>query len=465
MDELEQLLAAGEGEHLAFARERPRLDEIAETMVAFANRSGGTLVLGVGGRVRPKLEGLADVAAAEELLLDAALACTPPMLLPLPQRLQDGALTVLRLEIPAGMPHVYSWQGRYLMRAGAGNVPLPPDTLRQLLIDRGSVGWERLQADATLDDLDRAKIERYVERVGPAAQQDPLGWLQRRGCLVRLDGGGDARSRWAPTNAGLLLFARDVERHLPQCEVTLLRYRGLEMSDEFERADIRDTLPEQALRAERWLVDSMRKGSKMVGLERQDWSEYPAGVMREALVNAIAHRDYAVRGDAIRIALFGDRLECYSPGRLPGHVTLANLRDERYSRNEVLVGVLSDLGLIERLGYGIDRMLKQMDREGLPPPRFNETAAGFVVTLQGRSVASAVEGGLDTGEWLRMGLNDRQIAALLWLTEHRRITNREYREVTPDISDETVRRDLADLVERGLLLRVGDRRGTYYILR
>ena len=187
--------------------------------------------------------------------------------------------------------------------------------------------------------------------------------------------------------------------------------------------------------------------------------------MREVLVNAVAHRDYAARGESIRIALFGDRLECYSPGRLPGHITVDNMQTERYSRNAVLVQMLSDLRLIERLGYGIDRVVTQMSAAGLPPPEFRETAAGFMVKLQGRAIAAAQAIGVDTGEWLRQGLNERQIGALLHLTEHRRITNREYRELQPDVSDETVRRDLADLVERGLLLRIGDRRGTYYILR
>lgn len=339
-------------------------------------------------------------------------------------------------------------------------MPMPPHELRHLLIERGEVGWERqVPEGASIQDLDNTKIARYVERVGPAAQDDPLDWLYRRGCLVRHDGS------YLPTNAGLLLFARMAERHFAQCEVTLVRYRGLQMSDEFERDDFRDTLPEQVRRAERWLAEHIRRGSKMVGLERQDWEEYPAVVVREAIVNAVAHRDYSVRGEGIRIALYGDRLECYSPGRLPGHVTVDNIAHERFSRNEVLVQVLSDLGLIERLGYGIDRMVEQMAAASLPAPQFRETAAGFLLTLQGRAVAEAQTAGVDTSEWQRQGLNERQIKALLYLTESRRITNREYRDQQPDISDETVRRDLADLVERGLLLRIGDRRGTYYILR
>lgn len=467
---VETLIAGGENERAAFVKERVRPEELAETLAAFANRNGGVVLMGLSGKARPRVEGLDHPEQAEDLVLDAALLCTPPLLLPIPQRITLDDRTILQIEIPAGLPHVYSVHGKYVQREAAANVPIPPHTLRQLLLDRGTVGWERLPSGATLADLDQNKIQRYLERVGPPALEDPRSWLFRRGCLTRLERGGasgdqDGLHEFVPTNAGILLFARDVERWAPQCEITLVRYRGVEMSDEFERIDIRDTLPEQARRAEQWLRDHMRSGSRMIGLERQDWSEYPLGVVREALINALAHRDYAVRGEGIRIALFGDRLECYSPGRLPGHVTLANLRDERYSRNEVLVQVLSDVGLIERLGYGIDRMVKQMEREGLPTPQFRETAAGFLVTLQGRAIAEAVPGGIDTGEWLRLGLNERQISALLWLAEHRRVTNREYRELAPDVSDETVRRDLADLVERGLLLRIGDRRGTYYILR
>ena len=271
---------------------------------------------------------------------------------------------------------------------------------------------------------------------------------------------------YRPTNAGLLLFGRDVERFFPQCEVTLVRYRGREMGDEFLREDIRDTLVETVRRAEIWISEHMRRGSRMIGQERQDWAQFPQGALREALVNAVAHRDYTIRGEGIRIALFGDRMECYSPGRLPGHVTVENIAAERFSRNETLVQVLADYGLIERLGYGIDRMLRQMSDAALPPPEFRETAAGFLVMLRGqagedRNDAAAI----DTSEWRRMGLNERQIGALLHLAEQRRITNSDIQELAPDVSPETIRRDLADLVERGLLLKIGEKRGAYYILK
>lgn len=465
VESIDALLAQPEGPRLAFLRERCKLDDLAETLVALANAQGGAVVLGVSGRARARVEGLRDPAAAHELVLEAMLACTPPLILPLPQTVQHGEATLLLVAVPPGLPHVYNLHGKYLRRQGPTNQPLTADALRRLLGERGDVSWERTApADAAFAELDPARIMAYARRLGPAAESDPPGFLFRRGCLAR-DGAQPADLR--PTNAGLLLFGHSetVERRFPQAEITLVQYRGRDLADEFERDDVRDSLPEAVRRAERWLMEHMRKGSRMVGLERQDWTQFPPAAVREALVNAVAHRDYSVRGEGIRIALFADRLECYSPGRLPGHVTLENIVAERFSRNETLVQVLADLGLIERLGYGIDRMLHQMADAGLPPPTFRETAAGFLVILEGQPFQGAASDSLDTSEWVRMGLNERQIAALLHLAEQRRITNRDLQELAPDVSAETIRRDLADLVERGLLLKVGEKRATYYILK
>jgi ATP-dependent DNA helicase RecG len=507
-DDLGALLAGGEGPQLAFARERARRDDLAETLVAFANGQGGALVMGLSGHARARVEGLSDPATARDLLIEAALACTPPLVLPLPRELSLGEARLLVARVPAGLAQVYALHGKYLRREGATNQPLAPDALRRLLLERGEVSWERAaSAGATLDELDPARIAAYARRVGPAAEEDPLGLLYARGCLLNIERGTQSvdeaapsallldasapdqavpepssvealrpdlsgrstlyalRSTFTPTNAGMLLFARRVEARYPQAEITLVRYRGRDMADIFEREDVHDTLPEAVRRAERWLGEHMRKGSRMVGLERQDWTQFPPGAVREALVNAVAHRDYSVRGEGIRVSLFSDRLEVYSPGRLPGHVTLQNIVEERYSRNESLVQVLADYGLIERLGYGIDRMLRQMAAAGLPPPSFRETAAGFLVTLTGQPVDDLSPEGLDTREWARMGLNERQIAALVHLAAEHRITNRDLQERYADVSGETIRRDLSDLVERGMLLKVGDKRATYYILK
>ncbi|MEF3274886.1 MAG: transcriptional regulator [Chloroflexus sp.] len=442
------------GPRLAFASDRQRSDEIAEMLAALANARGGALVIS-GGR-GSQLAPLRDPAAATELALTAALSCAPPLILPLPQVVVYQEMPVLVVEVPAGLPYVYAVNGRYVRREGTSNQPLPPPALQRLFSERDQLGWERqVPAGVTLADLDPDLIAAYARRVGPLAGDDPLALLTRRGCLI--DG--------VPTNAGLILFGRDVAAHFPQAEIILVRYRSREPDDVFEREDICAPLPEAIRRAERWLNEHMRKGSRMVGLEREDWTQFPPGAVREALVNAVAHRDYTIRGEGIRITLFSNRLEVYSPGRLPGHVTLDNIRAERFSRNPAIVQVLADLGLVERLGYGIDRMLRQLAAAGLPPATFHETAAGFLVILPGQPMAEGGLGGVDTSAWRRLGLNDRQISALLFVVDRQRITNRDLQELYPDVSAETIRRDLSDLVSRGLLLKVGDKRATYYILK
>jgi len=178
----------------------------------------------------------------------------------------------------------------------------------------------------------------------------------------------------------------------------------------------------------------------------------------------VAHRDYSIRGDNIRVLMFSDRMEVYSPGRLPGHVTLDNIIDERYSRNEAIVHVLSEMGFIERLGYGIDRMIAVCQQEGLPPPDFSETSAGFQVTIYSNA-SSLVGAGPPANLYAHLQLNPRQEKAMDFLQKNRRITNRDYQTLCPDASPETLRRDLADLVDRGLIMKIGQKRATYYILK
>jgi ATP-dependent DNA helicase RecG len=292
----------------------------------------------------------------------------------------------------------------------------------------------------------------------PRWEESTLDLLYRRGCLAK------ESSTFRPTVSGLLLFGREPQRLLPSAEILLARYSGKEMSDVFLRETARGPLPEQIRAAEGFVVANMRKGARIGDLMREERSEYPVPAVREAIVNAVAHRDYAIRGEEIRVLMFTDRIEVYSPGRLPGHITVDNIADERFARNEVIVQVLTDLGFVERLGYGIDRIIRLMREAGLSKPKFEETANGFRLTLLGAGDKFAVAG-LDRARVRQLPLNERQEAALKLLEEKQRITNREYRELAPDVSEETIRRDLAEMVEAGLLLKMGDKRGTYYILK
>ena len=424
---------------------------LAETLMALANGDGGTVLIGLALQ--------ADPDASLNLVLQAALSIDPPLIIPLPQAIEQDGRRVLSIAVPPGLPHVYSFKGKYLVRDGARNRPLSPTQLRRLMMERGAAGFEASVPDgADLDDIDWEKVEQYAAALPGLASAGFQEVLLKRGCLVA----GEAGLR--PTCAGLLLFGRDPQRWVRSSEIVVARYAGTTMDDRFIKEEIRGTLPQQIRRAEAFVVDNLRRGVRLVGLERVEEPEYPVKAVREAIVNAVAHRDYQIRGDEIRLLLFSDRIEFYSPGRLPGHITVDNLVDERFSRNEAIVQVLSDMGFIERLGYGIDRMLRLMADAKLPEPRFEETAAGFRVTLLGHGAGLL---GLDTSgrRWRQLNLNDRQEKALAFLAEHDRITNRDYQELCPDVSPETIRRDLADLVDKDLILKIGDKRATYYIFK
>jgi ATP-dependent DNA helicase RecG len=203
----------------------------------------------------------------------------------------------------------------------------------------------------------------------------------------------------------------------------------------------------------------MDKRAVVRSLQRDEETEYPFSAVREALVNAVAHRDYRLTGRSIEIRMYTDRMEITSPGGLPAHITVDNIVEEHYSRNPRIVNGLYQWGYIEELGLGVDRMIEDMMKAGHPKPQFEAKTHRFTVILfntrdQAR-VAQQWEG----------NMNERQMKALEHIQQHGSITNGDYRGLCPHVGAETLRLDLADMVARGILLKIGDKRGTRYIMK
>ncbi|MCX6028227.1 MAG: putative DNA binding domain-containing protein [Chloroflexi bacterium] len=454
--DISAFFSAGPGERVAFAPAAISPAKLAETLTALANAHGGDVLLGV--TPAGKVAGVTSADEARTAVQAAGLLSTPPLILPLPQIVELDGKPICLVEVPPGLPHVYSLAGRYLTRTGRENRLLTTSELSGLLLARSEAGFESRPAPgASLADLDPAAVQSYLDALAAPAGESWQRLLLARGCLT------EAADGLLPTYAGMLLFGRQPQRFVPSAEIILVRYAGPQMGDEFARHDARGALPDQIRQAEAFVNTHMRRGMRIKGFTREETAEYPISVIREAIVNAVAHRDYAIRGEGIRLLMFSDHMEVYSPGRLPGHVTLENLLSERFSRNEAIVQALSDLGFVERLGYGIDRMVAAMGEAGLPAPVFEETVAGFKVTLHGRG--DELVSADPAARWGNRRLTPRQERALAHLTEHGSITNREFRDLFPDLSDETIRRELADLVDQGLIMKVGERKATYYILK
>ncbi len=463
------LLKGGMRPDLHWFPEDVSAERLAAVLVGMANTTGGTILVGVAPR-SGQVHGVSAPEGILDRVFQAALLAEPTLVLPVPRIQKIDHMHVVVIFVPRGLPNVYSLEGRYLGRDGAQTNPLPARRLRQLLVERGVVQLEvQTPANACLDDLDPDKVAAYVETLGLPASELPEEVLLRRGCLRRsvapLGKSENFRDSLQPTYAALLMFGHHPQQWLPNATILAARFSGTNFADRYLKQDISGTLPDQLRQAEAFVHDNLRRVVRLVGLTHEEVPEYPLDAVRELLVNAVAHRDYNQQGDTIHLNIFADRIEVHSPGGLPGPVTLENLLQARFSRNAVIVQVLSDLGFIERLGYGLDRVVTAMRRSGLRPPRFEEVAGTFRVTLFGESENQNPNSVADLSSFKHMDLNPRQELALMHLNRYQRITNREFQELCPDVHPETLRRDLVDLVSRSVLIKVGDKKATYYILK
>jgi ATP-dependent DNA helicase RecG len=458
--DVNELLDGSMGPKLHWFPEETATSKLATVMVGMANTLGGTVLLGVAPR-SGVVQGVRNPHEAQDRIFQAALLSDPPLVLPIPRLVHSAQGEVLWVTIPAGLPHVYNLEGRYLGRENSQTNPLSPRRLRQLLMERGVIQFEsQVPPGASLADLDEAKVTNYIDNLDLPGEMLQDGWRQvllHRGCLKQC---GQAL---APTYAGLLLFGCYPQQWLPNAAILAVRFSGATIGDRFMKQEINGTLPEQLYQAEAFFHSNMRRVVRIEGLAHTEKPEYPHDAVRELLVNAVAHRDYNLGGDSIHLRLFSDRLEIQSPGGLPGPVNLDNLLEARFSRNAVIAQILADMGFVERLGYGLNRVVTLVRQEGLRPPRFDETAGAFRVTIWGETLETPVP--IDLSIYAQEGMNPRQQQALAFLTRYRRITNHDYQDLCPDVHPETLRRDFADLVERKVLLKIGDKKSTYYILK
>ena len=446
----------------------PDLDpaRIAETLVAFANSDGGMIVLGYDTRGKEVTR--VEPEDIENALRQAAEICKPPVRAMLePTEASAGPTLVIRVPRSADLHSLDD--GRVVVRNGADNRPLRGDEIRNLATSKATGDYEaEVVAGANLDDLDSAVIDEYFakreERTRRKYAGDQLQLLREIGAL-------DGHNQ--PLVAGVLLFGKNPQAFMPQSGVVFVKFPGVEQRGEGgafgygRREEINGPLARVIERSWQVVLEEMRVGAVVTGLERQEVLEYPEYAVREALVNAVCHRDYRLRGRRIEIRKFSDRMEIISPGGLAGYMTPDNLVEEHFSRNPRVVQGLFQWGYIEELGLGIDRMIEDMVSAGHPAPKFSPTAHNFSVVLSnhrerhGQHPAQQVQAPSSEG----LAVTSRQERALQYLHEHGRITNRDYQTLCPDVSAETLRTDLADMVQKGVLMRIGEKKGTYYILK
>lgn len=329
---------------------------------------------------------------------------------------------------------------------------------------------------AKLEDLDDRAIERYINKLQEKRPGSRLLSLPREQLLKTLNILTEYEGKLVPTLAGMLMFGTFPQQFFPSLFVAFLLYAGTSQDEKGPRGErfldnrrLDGTIPEIIAEAEKAIVYNMRRSTVVSGLWRNDIDEYPRIALREALINALGHRDYShyALGTHIQIRMFTDRLEIENQGGLYGHLSEDTIGIEApTTRNAALMRMMEDMDLVENRGSGIRAMIESVRAAHLAPPKFTNNHTSFKVTFYNHTLLDK-----ETVEWLNkfslIDLNDNQRFALAYLKRNPftpKLTNRDYQRIN-SVESVQATRELGDMVKRaGVLLQHGTRGGAYYTL-
>jgi len=388
MDKLElfERIAGGEDSFTEFKREIEHPDKFAAELIAFANSGGGQIFVGVDAE--GTVVGVANPQRTEERVINIGRNnCVPPMDL-LIEKIDVDGVKVIVVHMPPRIGRPYeNKHGQCFIRVGSTKRLASADERARLLEAAGLFHFEETPVPRTsLDDLDEEAFAGYYQSL----LQEPLSRaelplpriLQNMRFLVE-----DVRGNQRLSVASLLLFGKHPQEYLGWAGITAVCWPGVEMGEEIvDRKEIAGRLPQMIDRAESFLVQHTYLPGRIEGFRRRAMPMYPREALREAVVNAVAHRDYSLSGARIRLFVFTDRIEVYSPGSLPNTVTLDNIRTGySFARNRRILEALLHLGYASRIGSGIPRMIRLMREHSGREPDFELHDDLFLVRLWGRT--------------------------------------------------------------------------------
>lgn len=390
-EQLAALVKEGEGPALEFKRSTGEMKEGMQTLCAFLNVSGGTVLFGV--RQDGATEGQ---EVTDNTLNDIAQATgrfEPPAHISVQRIKVKTSRTVIAVAVEGGPDaRPFTYEGRAYERIGSTTRRMPQAKYEQLLIERGHAKhrWENLPADGLiLRDLDRKEILRTRElaiqqnRISPDTSHDIGEILDRLG----LRGSG------VLTRAAQVLYGMKFLPDYPQCLLKMGRFRGTTVTGEIvdNRQEHMNAFA-MVREGMAFLERTMPLGARFPGgtVFREDRFPVPLEALREIILNAVMHRDYSHYSGYVAIVVFDDRIEVQSYGRLPSGVTLEQLSGPHLSKptNPLLAEAFHRTGAVEVWGRGTNRVIEMCEKHGAAAPVFEEKQGFLVVTFRAQLVAS-----------------------------------------------------------------------------
>lgn len=411
-----------------------------ETAVAFANSRGGIILIGVDDK--GKVKGIQIGKETMNEWANQISQSTEPRIIPEIEQNEIGGNQIVIIRIKEFPIKPVSTRGRCFRRVGNSNRVMTPQEIAQMHLHSTDMSWDKFPArDAVIEDIDIEKVKRYIKKANESGRRKIEENEEPSQILEKLNLLKDGLPAWA----AVLLFSKNTKRFLSQAAIHCGRFK--EETIVLDDRMIEGTIMEQVDEAMDFIRKNINVRFVMTGKpEREEIWDYPLEALREAVINAVCHRDYTALSNA-EVRIYDDRLIVWSPGGLPSGITIEDIYRPHSSvlRNKGVGEVFYDIGWIEQWGSGIEKMRRACIKAGLPEPQFEEHQ-GFRVIFKKDTY---------TEEYLhKLGLNERQIKAVMYVKEKEKIANKEYQELTK-ISRQMATIDLMDVVKKGVFTKIG----------
>ena len=477
MGSLSELIQKGESKTIEFKEKITGNLNIAKTAVAFSNTAGGRLLIGV--REDKEIIGVAeDIFKLQDRIVSVIYDSCYPIIRPeiYTTSIDDKVVMIVEFFKGSNLPYFIKSAGvdnGVFLRIGATNRKADHEMIRQLERERKNVSFdEEVNYEYEFSNLNLSKLEEKFKSMNKTLTDEKLQSLK----LTK-----KANNKVLPTN-GLLVLLGEPENVVTKCS----RFKGNDMSVFIDKKEFAGDLFQQLEDCVNFVKNHINLNAEISGLQRNDRYEIPEVAIREAIVNAIVHRDYSNSGRDVKVAVYDDRIEVVSPGPLPNGLTNDEILNGRSEiRNRVIARVFKELGYIEQWGSGISRMKSLCLMEKLREPLIEETGS-FVgvrfyrkVTLvtNGKSENSKNHFPTDSDRFLPIPTDSDQFRPIPtdsdqlsieetlteYLKKHETLTKRCFKKLF-NLKDTKAKEILKELVMKGVLLRNGAGRGIQYTL-
>jgi ATP-dependent DNA helicase RecG len=456
--ELDFLIQEGEGFNLEFKESYN--SNIAKEICAMANANGGKILIGVTDDGRMKPVNLSNKMKSE--IQDLVRKFDPSFSVNVSEF--EG---VIIIDVPEGKKKPYSTGGKFFMRQGACSQQLSRDEIRDLFMDEGLIRFdEKINKKFDLDkDFNDEAYDSFLKKIGIETKLTRDEVLRN---LELLDEENKIK------NAGVLMFCRKASKFISSATITCALFQGKTKTKVIDSKEFDANLYTNYLEAFNYLKSKINTEYIIRGGgPRKEVLELPEEALREALLNAIAHRDYFSIGN-IQISIFSDRVEIDNPGSLIGNIKVEDLYKKSFPRNNLLFGLMHRMELVEKIGSGLMRMNEMMEEYLLPRPLLDVSDVRFSITferpdLQKMSVEQrmekykeGVEKGVERGVEKGVEKLSENQEVIVKLIEKDRNISKEEMMKEGKLSKKTVEYNIKVLKDRGIIKRIGPDKGGYW---